>query len=72
MDFDFSERSAALQRRLQAFMDEHVYPAEHAYEQPARGGREPLRDAAAGGGTQGQGARGGAVEPVPARSITAG
>ncbi|MBP6491286.1 MAG: acyl-CoA dehydrogenase family protein, partial [Thauera sp.] len=32
MDFDFSERSAALQRRLQEFMDEHVYPAEHEYE----------------------------------------
>ncbi len=32
MDFDFSERSAALQRRLQEFMDEQVYPAEHEYE----------------------------------------
>ena len=32
MDFDFSERSAALQRLLQEFMDEHVYPAEHEYE----------------------------------------
>ena len=33
MDFDFGERSVELQRRLQAFMDQHVYPAEHAYEQ---------------------------------------
>jgi acyl-CoA dehydrogenase len=32
VDFDFSERSAALQRRLQEFMDEQVYPAEHEYE----------------------------------------
>jgi len=33
MDFEPGEKSADLQRRLQAFMDEHVYPAEHAYEQ---------------------------------------
>jgi len=32
MDFEPSEKSADLQRRLQAFMDEHVYPAEHACE----------------------------------------
>jgi len=32
MDFEPGEKSADLQRRLQAFMDEHVYPAEHAYE----------------------------------------
>ena len=32
MDFDFSDKSAQLQRRLQAFMDEHVYPAEHEHE----------------------------------------
>ena len=32
MDFDFSDKSAHLQRSLQAFMDEHVYPAEHEHE----------------------------------------
>ena len=32
MDFDFSDKSAQLQRSLQAFMDEHVYPAEHEHE----------------------------------------
>ena len=32
MDFEPSEKRADLQRRLQAFMDEHVYPAEHACE----------------------------------------
>jgi acyl-CoA dehydrogenase len=32
MDFDFSEKSVELQRRLQAFMEQHVYPAEHEYE----------------------------------------
>ena len=33
MDFDFSAKSGELQGRLQAFMDQHVYPAENAYEQ---------------------------------------
>ena len=28
MDFDYSEKTKGLQRRLQAFMDTHVYPAE--------------------------------------------
>jgi len=32
MDFDFSDKSAQLQRSLQAFMDEHVYPAEQEHE----------------------------------------
>lgn len=31
MDFSFSERTRALQERVQAFMAEHVYPAEAAY-----------------------------------------
>ena len=31
MDFDYSPKTKALQGRLQAFMDEHVYPAEPAY-----------------------------------------
>ena len=32
MDFDFSEKSAELQCRLQGFMDQHVYPAEQEHE----------------------------------------
>jgi acyl-CoA dehydrogenase len=33
MDFGYSERTAALQARVQAFMAEHVYPAEQVYWQ---------------------------------------
>ncbi len=31
MDFDYSPKTKALQAQLQAFMDEHIYPAESAY-----------------------------------------
>jgi acyl-CoA dehydrogenase len=31
MDFDYSPRTKELQAQLQAFMDEHIYPAEGAY-----------------------------------------
>ncbi len=31
MDFEFSERTRELQLRVQAFMDEHVYPNEGTY-----------------------------------------
>ena len=33
MDFSYSERTAALQARVRAFMAEHIYPAEPAYWQ---------------------------------------
>ena len=33
MDFSYSPRTQDLQRRVQAFMDEHVYPAERRYWQ---------------------------------------
>jgi acyl-CoA dehydrogenase len=32
MNFEFSEKTKELQRRLQAFMDEHVYPNEQRFE----------------------------------------
>ncbi|MBP7493771.1 MAG: acyl-CoA dehydrogenase, partial [Rhodoferax sp.] len=31
MDFDYSPKTKELQARLQAFMDEHVYPNESSY-----------------------------------------
>ena len=31
MDFDYSPKTKALQTRLQAFMADHIYPAEGAY-----------------------------------------
>ena len=33
MDFDYSDKTKALQMRLQGFMDAHVYPAEAAIAQ---------------------------------------
>ncbi len=33
MDFQFSKRTLELRARLEAFMDEHVYPAEATYEE---------------------------------------
>ncbi len=36
MDFDYSPRVKALQERLLAFMDEHIYPNEHLYYAHAR------------------------------------
>jgi acyl-CoA dehydrogenase len=32
MDFHHSPKSSALQQRLQAFMDEHIYPNESVYK----------------------------------------
>ena len=31
MDFDYSPKTKAMQARLLKFMDEHIYPNEHAY-----------------------------------------
>src|SRR4051812_33026860 len=38
MNFDFSEKVKALQRSLQAFMDEHVYPNEARYQEDIKQG----------------------------------
>jgi acyl-CoA dehydrogenase len=32
MDFSFSSKVKDLQRRLQVFMDEHIYPNEQRYQ----------------------------------------
>ena len=39
MDFRHSERSEDLQKQVSAFLDEHVYPAEHAFEEQAAANR---------------------------------
>ena len=39
MDFRHSERSEQLQQQVSAFLDEHVYPAEHAFEEQAAANR---------------------------------
>ena len=33
MHFDFSEKVQTLQKRLQHFMDEHIYPNEHRHHE---------------------------------------
>ena len=43
MDFSFSEKQLVLQRRLTAFMDEHVYPAEPVYAEQLDEGAERWR-----------------------------
>jgi len=39
MDFEFSSRTKDLQQRLQAFMDEHVYPNERRFEEEVQKNR---------------------------------
>jgi acyl-CoA dehydrogenase len=41
MDFALTDRCTDYQERLQAFMDEHVYPAESVYHQQLRDSGEP-------------------------------
>src|SRR5215208_3351267 len=38
MNFDYSAKTRELQNRLQAFMDEHIYPNEKAYTQEINSG----------------------------------
>ena len=40
MDFDYSPKTKELQARLLKFMDDHVYPAEHAYKDELRANTE--------------------------------
>lgn len=41
MDFELSDRAKEFQQRLQAFMDEAVYPAEQVYVEQVRAGATP-------------------------------
>lgn len=41
MEFAYSPKSEALRATLLAFMDEHIYPAEHTYEEQMRGAGNP-------------------------------
>jgi acyl-CoA dehydrogenase len=41
MDFELSDRCKDLREQLLAFMDEHVYPAEHVYEEQLRESGNP-------------------------------
>jgi len=39
MSFQFSPRSLDLQARLKAFMDQHIYPNEHRFEEEVAANR---------------------------------
>ena len=41
MEFELSERCRDFQERLQAFMDERIYPAEAVYEEQLREAGDP-------------------------------
>jgi acyl-CoA dehydrogenase len=41
MDFELSDRCKELRERLLAFMDEHIYPAEHVYEEQLKTSGNP-------------------------------
>jgi acyl-CoA dehydrogenase len=41
MDFEFSDRCKELRERLLTFMDDHVYPSEHVYEEQLRESGNP-------------------------------
>lgn len=45
MDFNYSQKTKGLQKRLQAFMNEHIYPNEKAYHKEINSGErwQPLR-----------------------------
>ena len=43
MDFTHPERSLALQRRVEDFMQQHVYPVENAYYDEVRESGHPYR-----------------------------
>ena len=53
MDFEYSQRSQALQEQVRQFLDEHVYPAEHDFEREVAENRakgDPFRTPAVLGG----------------------
>ena len=65
MDFEYHREVKELQKRLIAFMDEHIYPNE-AEVLRARAQRQALGAGADHRGTEAQGEDGRPVEPVPA------
>ena len=65
MSFEPSPKVQELQKRLTAFMDEHIYPNEQRHVEEAEK-LGPVEGAARHRRAQAQGARRRAVEPVPA------
>ncbi len=65
MQFGYSEKVEALRGRVQAFMDEHVYPNEATYAAQLAAATDRWQPVPIVGVAEGGGARGRAVEPVP-------
>ena len=57
MDFELSDRAKDFRERLQAFMDERVYPAEPVYGEQVRAAGQTARPPAGDGGAEGGGAQ---------------
>ena len=67
MDFEPSDKVKRLEAQVREFIDREVYPAEAVFERQLNEAPIALADPAGHGGAEGEGAGGGAVEPVPAR-----
>ena len=65
MDFEYSPKVKALQKSVQAFMESHVYPNQKRYKDEVAAG-DRWQPVGIDRGAQEEGARRGAVEPVPA------
>ena len=64
MDFEPSSRTSDLQDRLQAFMDEHVYPAEPVYDAQVAAAANPHEQPQVMRDLQDKRARARPVEPL--------
>ena len=71
MDFEYSPSTRELMRRVDDFMQAHVFPAEAEYEEFVQDPAQALGRPAHGRRAQGQGARRRTLEPVPAARIPA-
>ncbi len=67
MDFEPSDRCQDFQARLDAFMDEHVYPAEAVYEAQRRESGDPHDQPPVMEELKAKARERGPVEPVPSR-----
>ena len=67
MDFAPDDRTRELTERARAFLDEHVLPAEPVLDEQLAAAPERVGRATDRARPAGEGARAGAVEPVPAR-----
>ena len=73
MDFELTDRCKEFQERVQAFMDERVYPAEAVYAEQMAAADDPYLPPADHRGAEGGGAQPRPLEPLPpARGVGPG